>query len=314
MKKTFLLGVLVVSLLTSSIQGVAAENNIPTKIDGHYISSVDYNGEPIIAIRDLENYGFSVSWDDYYSRVLLFKDCSEPTYVSALKPNVNPDNVVKMNDTYTIHGDIPTFSINGSGYMYFKDLQKFGTVQGNNAVLDDICMDFTIPCAEGEYIKGESTVPMEIAQQWARDKGATQKFIDIAESYWKYAKQTGIRAEVMYAQAAFETGFGTYKGSVVPSQNNWAGIKTRSATGDRTYDHECFATPDDGVRGHYNHMLAYIGGVPVGQPHGRYFSVCSMPWSGTVEKVEDLSGKWCPRTDYDDTIIKFLSEMYAYCC
>ena len=117
MKKTFLLGVLVVSLLTSSMQVFATTSKYPTTIDGHSISSVDYNGEPMIAIRDLENYGFSVSWDEYYSRVLLFKDCSEPTYVSVLKSNVNPDNIVKMNNTYTIYGDIPAFSINGSGYM-----------------------------------------------------------------------------------------------------------------------------------------------------------------------------------------------------
>lgn len=313
MKKTFLLGVLVISLLTSSMQVFATTSKHPTTIDGYSISSVDYNGEPMIAIRDLENYGFSVSWDEYYSRVLLFKDCSEPTYVSSSKEDIKTENLVKMNDTYTINGNIQTYSINGSGYMYFKDLQKFGTVQGYNVVLDDICMDFTIPCEEGEYIKGDTTVPLEIAKQWAMDKGADQRFIDIAESYWKYASMTGLRAEVMYAQAAFETGFGTYKGNVVPSQNNWAGIKTRSATGDRTYDHECFVTPDDGVRGHYNHMLAYTGGTVVGIPHGRYYSVSSMPWAGTVEKVEDLSGKWCPRADYSQTIIKFLSEMYSYC-
>ena len=31
-------------------------------------------------------------------------------------------------------------------------------------------------------------------------------------------------------------------------------------------DHETFATPEDGVRAHYNHMAAYVGLAPVGEP------------------------------------------------
>lgn len=151
-------------------------------------------------------------------------------------------------------------------------------------------------------IIGEATVSVEQAKAWAEKRGAHQRFIDIAEVYWKYGEITGIRPEILYAQAAKETGFGKYGGNVIPEQNNWAGIKTAKATGDTTYDHESFATPDDGVRAHFNHICAYIGQEPEGEPHGRYYNVKSIAWAGTVKNLEELGGKWCPDLYYGYSI------------
>lgn len=159
-------------------------------------------------------------------------------------------------------------------------------------------------------IMGESTVSLEQAKRWAESKGAHQRFIDIADLYWYYGEVTGIRPEVLYAQAAKETAYGKYTGKVVPEQNNWAGIKAKGATGDATYDHETFATPDDGVRAHFNHMGAYLGIEPVGEPHGRYASVKSLSWAGEVKYIEELGGKWAPHADYGVSIIRdFLEPM-----
>jgi len=154
----------------------------------------------------------------------------------------------------------------------------------------------------GLELVGEPTVTLEQAKKWAEKRGAHQRFIDIADVYWKYGEITGIRPEILYAQAAKETAYGKYGGRVIPEQNNWAGIKTRTAVGDETYDHESFATPDDGVRGHFNHMSAYIGLEPVGEPHGRYYSVKSIAWAGTVKLIEELGGKWCPDLYYGYSI------------
>lgn len=157
---------------------------------------------------------------------------------------------------------------------------------------------------------GSSAASLEQAIQWAKNRNADQRFIDVAELYWKYGEITGIRADIMYAQAAKETNFGKYTGQVTPEQNNWAGIKKKGATGDLPEDHEDFATPDDGVRGHFNHMSAYIGLEPTGEPHGRYFSVKTLAWAGTVKTVEELGGKWCPDTTYGFSIIDdFLTPM-----
>lgn len=149
---------------------------------------------------------------------------------------------------------------------------------------------------------GEPTVTLEQAKKWAEKRGAHQRYIDIADIYWEYGEITGIRPEILYAQAAKETGFGKYGGNVIPEQNNWAGIKTATATGDTTYDHESFETPEDGVRAHFNHMAAYIGLEPVGEPHGRYYSVKKLKWAGTVEYLAELGGKWCPDLYYGYSI------------
>ena len=157
---------------------------------------------------------------------------------------------------------------------------------------------------------GEAQVTLEDAKAWAEKMGAHQRFIDIADIYWEYGEITGIRPEILYAQAAKETGYGKYGGAVVPEQNNWAGIKTRTATGDRTEDHETFETPEDGVRGHFNHMSAYIGLEPVGEPHGRYYSVKSIKWAGTVKTLEELGGKWCPDLYYGFSILhRYIEKM-----
>lgn len=156
----------------------------------------------------------------------------------------------------------------------------------------------------------EPKVSLEDAKAWAERNGASQKFIDIADVYWMYGELTGIRPDVLYAQSAKETGFGKFGGAVIPEQNNWAGIKTKGATGDRMEDHETFATPEDGVRGHFNHMSAYIGLTPIGEPHERYYSVKSIKWAGTVKYVEELGGKWCPDLYYGYSILnRFLGKI-----
>ncbi len=152
-------------------------------------------------------------------------------------------------------------------------------------------------------IVAESQVSLERAKEWAKERGAHQRFIDIADIYWKYGEITGIRPEVLYAQAAKETGYGKYGGRVLPEQNNWAGIKCATANGDATYDHESFATPDDGVRAHFNHMSAYLGLEPVGEPHGRYYTASRTEWAGTVKYVEELGNKWAPEHTYGYSLV-----------
>lgn len=157
---------------------------------------------------------------------------------------------------------------------------------------------------------GEAQVTLEQAKRWAEKSGAHQRFIDIADYYWKYGEITGVRPEILYGQAAKETAYGKYTGQVQPEQNNWAGIKIKNATGDKPEDHETFATPEDGVRAHFNHISAYIGTDPVGEPHDRYYVLNSMSWKGTVKYAEQLGGKWAPDITYGYNItVKLLRPM-----
>lgn len=160
---------------------------------------------------------------------------------------------------------------------------------------------------------GEAEISLESAMAWAEAHGASELFLDAAQYYWKYGELTGIRPEILYVQSAKETGFGNYGGRVLPEMNNFAGIKKYGATGDATEDHETFETREDGVRGHFNHMSAYVGAEPIGEVHGRYNSVKTLAWAGTVEYVEDLGGRWCPDLYYGYSIVHdLLPDMYNY--
>lgn len=169
----------------------------------------------------------------------------------------------------------------------------------------------TMPKSQGTPIIGTTKATILQAQTWASVKGAHQRFIDIAPTYWSYYEQTGINPEILYCQAAKETNFGRYTGAVKPEMNNWAGIKTANPTGDKTEDHECFKTPEDGVRAHFNHMGIYCGVDPIGTPHPRWYITKTAGWAGTVKYVEDLGGKWAPNIDYGISIVRdYLQPLY----
>jgi N-acetylmuramoyl-L-alanine amidase CwlD len=158
-------------------------------------------------------------------------------------------------------------------------------------------------------ILGLAFVTLEQAQNWARNCGAEQRFIDVATLYWDYGLLSGLRPEVLYAQAAVESDFGRFSNSIPPEHNNWAGIKTAAAAENETEEYEHFPTPEEGVRAHYNHMSAYVGYSPVGEPHGRYHLAVNQPWAGQVLYVEDLSNHWSPLADYHLPITEYLTLM-----
>ena len=190
--------------------------------------------------------------------------------------------------------------------MLYRVLEK------KNGNLTFTRLDLGVP-QTNTPIMGESTISMDSAIEWAKANNASDLFIDAAQYYWKYGELMGIRPEVLYAQSARETGFGNYGGRVLPEMNNFAGIKKYGAVNDATEDHESFETREDGVRGHFNHMAAYVGVEPIGEVHGRYNSVKSLSWAGTVKYVEDLGGKWCPDLYYGFAIVKdSLNKMEKY--
>lgn len=182
-----------------------------------------------------------------------------------------------------------------------------GDVSAGNASPGEMAVKPTV--LQSLFLISSPTISVNRARQWAAGREADQRFIIIASHYWHYASLTGINPEVLYAQAALETNFGHYTGIVPPEYNNWAGIKTAAAGGDRLEDHERFATAEEGVRAHFNHISAYVGLEPIGLPHGRYFVVLGLPWAGTVKTVEELSGKWAPSSTYHERILLYLNEM-----
>src|SRR5690606_4543399 len=71
-------------------------------------------------------------------------------------------------------------------------------------------------------------------------------------------------------------------------------------------------SPSEGVRAHYNHLAAYVGVEPYGEPHGRWHVVRVMPWAGAIRYVEELGGRWAPNPDYGHSIVRdYLASLLA---
>lgn len=147
------------------------------------------------------------------------------------------------------------------------------------------------------------------AKQWAKDKGATEIFIGLADLYWKLYKDLGgVNPLVAYAQAALETGYGKFGGAVKEEFKNPCGLKTAISTDDSPDAHAKFRSWELGVQAHLEHLALYAGAngypkIKVADPkHFQYlFGVCKF--------VEDLGGKWAPALDYGIRIIKLINEI-----
>nr|WP_264291945.1 S-layer homology domain-containing protein [Anaerosalibacter bizertensis] len=237
----------------------------------------------------------------------------------------NKDNaLIHVNDLINAGFNDAFILQNPDNNSYLVIVGKFSTKDKAEVLLNDVKskgFDAFIKEIEvkEEEVKPEVKTPIISktrttvgqAQAWARNNGAHERFINVAPIYWEYGELTGINPEVLYCQAAKETGFGKYGGAVKPEMNNWAGIKVAYPSGDRTEDHETFATPDDGVRAHFNHMGIYCGVDPVGEPHPRWYITSTVGWKGQVQFVEDLGGKWAPNPDYGASIMRdYVTKLY----
>lgn len=123
----------------------------------------------------------------------------------------------------------------------------------------------------------------------------------LAEYYVLYCGEAGLRADLLWAQMLYETGYGLYGGDVLPEQNNFAGI---GATG----HHEpgvAFVTAEAGVMAHVAHMVAYVyPSSPVwwadATTDPRFDFVDPR---GVASVLADLNGRWAvPGVMYGENI------------
>lgn len=150
-------------------------------------------------------------------------------------------------------------------------------------------------------IFGKSTVSLEAAQAWARKRGGHQRYIDVAEIYWRLAPLFDIPPEIPYGQAGKETAKGHYTGVVGPERHNWCGLKKSSGGDNDDPDaHAVFASDYDGVLAHLWHLHRYGGrtreqgpNLPMNDP--RYHLITDF-----TDTVEGLGGpdSWAPSPTY----------------
>jgi len=153
-------------------------------------------------------------------------------------------------------------------------------------------------------ILGRSLATRATAETWARNHGATARFVQNAALYWELAPPRGIRPEVAYAQSAKETGYGRFGGVIDATFRNPCGLKTTAGGSDTDPNaHQRFVTWRQGVTACIDHLALYAGapGYPrTNTPDPRHFPQIY----GTARTVERLGAAWAPAPDYGLSIVE----------
>lgn len=147
-------------------------------------------------------------------------------------------------------------------------------------------------------------------KRYARSVRCTRYIKRTIPIYYRLAKRRNLAPDVLVAQAILETGRGRYGGDSRPW--NMAGIKKGGAVGDRPRDFEVPKTARQGVRMHVNHMAAYTGKRPLGNPHDRYYDARAAQKSRGwwVRRVDQLGGGiWATDPGYAGKIERILKAM-----
>ena len=160
-------------------------------------------------------------------------------------------------------------------------------------------------------ILNKSTVTVAQMKSWARSKGATKLFIDLAQTFYDVSVSKGVDPAVTYAQSAKETAYMHYTGVVNASYKNPCGLKITQGGGD--YDihaHKIFSTWTEGITAQVDHLALYAGqkGYPKSStPDPRHFASIR----GTAPYVEDLGAKWAPSPNYGNEVVVMMKQIQA---
>jgi N-acetylmuramoyl-L-alanine amidase len=175
-------------------------------------------------------------------------------------------------------------------------------------------------------ILGLSVAAAAEADRWVRTRQPADFWPDLIPLYWDIAPHIGVRADVAFAQACKETGFGRFGRAVTPAHRNPCGLKIPEPAGKADDDptaHQSFPTWEVGIRAHLEHLALYAGapGYPL-----TYTKISRTRWTGATadprhfafiygkanNSVEGLSGAWAPAADYGQSIVnQYLNGMIA---
>lgn len=203
------------------------------------------------------------------------------------------------------------YSGNSAEEMLLRDdifKNKLGEAIGNGIIEYINNNELDYPEGVNNFsIVGEETASDIQAMQWAKDKGATEKFIALAKIYWKFkgAEYGGVNPVIAYAQAALESNYGKYNNNIDESFKNPCVLRKKDYSED---SYEKFDSWEKGVIAHIDHLALYGGanGYPkVETPDSRHFSFLL----GRAKNILDLSGNWSPMKTYGKDILKYVEEI-----
>lgn len=162
---------------------------------------------------------------------------------------------------------------------------------------------------QGTPIISPATATLEQCEEWAKSKNAKQTFINNLPIYFKKCAKVGINPVVAIVQYAKETGYGKFGGVLTEDFKNPCGLKIPAGGDCKDPEaHKRFATWEDGVKAHIDHLALYAGaeGYPKSDTlDPRHFSYLK----GKCKTVEALSGNWSPSSTYGNDLVKMLKEV-----
>lgn len=153
-------------------------------------------------------------------------------------------------------------------------------------------------------ILGETTLTSEQMNQYINT--INPQAIELGAHYTAIGQDYGVRGDIAFAQAMHETNFLRFTGVVQPDQNNFAGIGAIGGEiqGDR------FASPEEGVLAHIQHLFAYASTKPLPDKHPLVDSRFHLVKRGSAQTWVELNGKWAvPGDGYGQSILNLYERM-----
>lgn len=128
---------------------------------------------------------------------------------------------------------------------------------------------------------------------------------DFCQLFLDTAAKEGVRGDALFAQSCKETGNFTFRGTVKPGQNNFAGLGTT----DPATPGASFPDAATGILAQAQHAKAYATKGPLSCPcvDPRYGLLVKYGKAGTAQHWEELGGKWAV-PGYDTKKYKSLQE------
>lgn len=142
-------------------------------------------------------------------------------------------------------------------------------------------------------IMGKSQLTAEQMKQFLLSKNPIPSIggmdmLEFCQLYIEEGEAEGVRGDYAFAQSCYETGYFKFGNSVLPQQNNYAGIgaTNNSSIGKGAW----FDSQRKGVRAQIQHLKAYASYDRLNQeyadPRFKYVT------RGSAQYLEDLAGKW----------------------
>lgn len=127
----------------------------------------------------------------------------------------------------------------------------------------------------------------------------------VAHHYLNMGERLGIRGDVAFAQALLETGYFRFTGVLQPWQHNYA----RLGADGPGEPGASFASPEEGVLAHLQHLYAYVTDEPLPPGMALVDPAFERVDRGSAAFVGDLSGKWSSLENYGEMIDRILADL-----